>query len=137
MSLMPEYNDAEIFRNQELDRWKVPKGLDGIVVKNLDELRKRLPSDETYGGIFLSQKNEGYKSGEYGPGFNRYSRPLKKYPRLSVDAAYNCNNCDNIIIGAPKISAVNNIGPLSGREGIDYVCGNCETVMSEKTIKQS
>lgn len=124
---------AYTIANDEFHNWRhIPEGLIGIV-GSFDELKAKFSESGRFSEVFLSSTGKdsdlwwGWKNNK---GLNVYSLRIKKDApenkedsRLTnldqINVAYGCPDCENIIIGAPKIEV------RSGSPKLMYTCGYC------------
>ncbi len=130
MRMFPKYPDAETFKKLELALWrKLDKELSGLVLDNFEELKKKFPANDEFDEVFV-----------YSDAFKIYIRPLKAPHQPTVHIAYECQYCNKIITGPPRIEieeTINPLNPLTGRNGLDYYCKNCNAKIGELTLEQS
>ncbi|MEK6816368.1 MAG: hypothetical protein AABY09_02040, partial [Nanoarchaeota archaeon] len=104
---------------QERCKWlNVPAGLEGAIVKSLDELEALFPKSDEDSEMRVLEDNAKYIV---------YGREKLGYG-LVESLAYQCKNCSQIIVGMPVIHDDTSIGlnlPLAGREGYDMYCSKC------------
>ncbi|MBI2672720.1 hypothetical protein HYX19_00515 [Candidatus Woesearchaeota archaeon] len=130
MRILSNLSNAETFKKLELTLWrKLDKELSGLVLNNFEELRNKFPADDEFGEIFA-----------YINCFKRYIRPLKAPHQPTVHIAYECQYCNKIITGPPRIEieeTIDSLRPLTGRNGLDYHCKNCSCKIGELTLELS
>ena len=134
MSIFPKLSDGEKELNYKKNSWMyIPKEHIGKIVNNLDDLKELIPEERDWGEIFLNDRLRD--------GFDIYSRSCLKpdgVPFRDFNVAYSCPGCEKIIIGFPKSELENSINQiLTGREGFDLYCDNCNHHLYEFTIKIS
>ncbi len=127
MSMLPEPKPSD----SERMKWEnVPPDLVGRIV-SLEELRATFPPDETYREIELLKQGEKYSV---------YGGRLLKRPGVSEPLAYQCLNCQTIMIGPPEITDENTINgkhPFTGRVGYDLYCKKCKFHLEDRTLELS
>lgn len=110
--LVPRQN----YGNFEKGLWKTdidPK-INGKIV-SLDELVKLFPSDDNFSELFVSGGNDNYFS---------YARQYK-LSKLTECVAYQCKQCNSLIVGMPVLGEEDSLGPLVGRRGSSLECKHC------------
>jgi hypothetical protein len=132
MTLIPKETPAEVWMKIELNDWiYYPEEFKDHVVDSLDELKELLV--EKYGPDFglydIVQKDR--KENE---DFVRYHGLTKG--ALGTDLAYGCDFCEKIIIGPPRMELRDDVDVLSGSQGLEYHCTNCNELIRKKTFKQ-
>jgi hypothetical protein len=128
MSIAPTKTREEHFVDMELASWQsIPEDLEGRIVSSIEELRTLFPADE----IFNQVKRMLSDKGDRGTNFVRYVRPYKRGQGMGEYVAYDCKTC-KIVVGPPKVSAYDNIRPLSGSRGISMACRSCDTTLYVK-----
>lgn len=130
MSLLPPDQTGGLATLEEKMRWRYPKDLEGKIFDNLGELQESIPESSEYGNIFKKEEVDD---------FQRYSRIRKTSDKeASYDLAYGCPSCEKIIVGPPRIKEVNTIDKghlLTGREGYDMYCHNCDHHLKSKVFR--
>ena len=123
MSLIPPSMPGDMERLL----WEsVPRELQGRVT-SLKELPGLFPNFSDRDIVILST---GRNHAVYGVKISRFPTYL----------AYDCFNCDKIILGPPRINDDVSIRmgmPLAGREGFDAYCANCSIKLYGHTFKMS
>jgi len=111
-------------------RWEQPEELEievGKVLESLEELKSI--NLEDYSEPYLG---ETVKGNGFTQGFDRYEMSHKQL-KYRFSLAYGCHACKKIILGPPRLEQENSMSFLSGREGLDYYCGNCGELIHEYT----
>ncbi len=116
--------------------WLGAGELEGKVV-SLEQLRQAFPADEEWEDV----KETPIPHREHAS-CTIFVRTHKKFPREIYNrrVGYRCNDCKQIIAGAPRIDDDTSIldgMPLAGREGYDVYCRNCHACLYEQTIRSS
>ena len=132
MSILPPNQTSGLATLEEKMRWRYPKDLEGKIFDNIAELQENIPESAEYGKIFLKEDKDELQ---------RYSRIRNTSDNeASYDIAYGCPSCEKIIIGPPRIEETNSIDDrhiLSGREGYDMYCHNCDYHLKSKDYRVS
>lgn len=121
--ILPSEDEARI--QFELMYWIVPEGLEGKTFKSFKELKTAISANKSLSEAFENSFR-----------FTKYSVKENSSNR-TLDIAYYCNHCAQIIVGPPEIIAYNNIRHLSGRKGLIYNCTVCKTELYNAISKVS
>jgi hypothetical protein len=116
---MPGMMPVALLKNLELNSWQVPEELSGLVTDSFEELKARFPPDDKFGEVYL-RENESEE-------FGRYSRPRNGLNLPFVDIAYHCPECDDIVIGPPRLE-------IEGERDIGYYCASCRMRIHTKSV---
>lgn len=110
--LVPRQN----YGNIEKAFWKtdIDSKINGEVV-SLDKLKEYFPADENFSEADLIEDNQRYKV---------YGRTYKNL-RMPEKVAYECKQCNSLIVGMPVFGEEDGIGPLAGRRGSSLECKHC------------
>jgi hypothetical protein len=128
MTMMPKPKPGDFERL----KWsRAPRDLEGRVL-SMKELQERFPSSDGYSEIRLLKDERGYKilGRVYGDGHLGFPQYI----------AYECKGCNKLVAGRPEIVDDTSIElgiPLTGREGYDLYCRNCQAHLDGKTLKMS
>jgi hypothetical protein len=113
MSFMPPVKSSE----EEFYKWvEVNPGLEGMVV-SLDELKHFFPSKSGESEIEVTEEHDNYRVYGKQTGIGQF-----KFPQ---NIAYQCNNCDNLIIGHPLIKKRESLCEEDLNQGNDIYCCEC------------
>ena len=128
---MKIFEDGSKPGDSERNRWEqFPKGLKGKIISR-DELNEIFPKEGNWSKIKVISANKAYTV---------YGRRKKDGLKFDLPLAYDCNNCDNIILGPPRIEddeSINDGVPLSGSLGYDSYCTNCDHRLGGQVFMQS
>lgn len=59
-------------------------------------------------------------------GYVKNIHEIVKDPNVNIkNQYYYCPECEGYIEGPPSIQKIDNLGPLSGRRGVEYRCRRC------------
>jgi hypothetical protein len=125
MSILPPRmpGDSERMRWQDL-----PESGQAVTI---NQLRERFPEDDSKSCVDVVDTKENFKI---------IGRRFKKAQGIKVRIAYQCNACNGVFYGPPRIVDDNSIDdgiPLSGREGYDLYCHGCNSHLDSKTSRVS
>ena len=127
VQLIEDETFAEALIKAEEASWEVPYELCGIVVQSIEELIQLFPENDRFGPVRKARRDKNEK-------FVRYERPIRADTNLSKYVAYGCDECNEIIMGPPKIITETNVFTfLDGRYNPGYYCGECNTHIYELT----
>lgn len=130
MSVLPEKTNGQVFLEFEEMQWENPgiSKLEGKVLKKFSELREYLPDDKNFGKVYLN-KTESTKH------YIVYSREIHKEEIVkTVNVAYRCGCCENIVLGFPSYKVKDYKGtetPTTGIEGYELRCKECSHLLKE------
>ncbi len=125
---VPNFHPDFGFGNWYAPRDAAGKSLDGIVVANIDNLRRTLAADTAVRDILA-------RTGR-GP-YDIYDCLCVGHSDFRYSVACGCHACKSIIIGRPVCEEESSITILAGREGWDFYCRACRSHLDGCTYRCS
>ena len=138
---------ARLWAERERDSWIVPKTHRkriGQAIHPKELLPLMFPDSNDFG---VAYERMSVSSGSIGAGYKVFSRDAKSEPCKVpitchgndlefvvgpvpfVNVAYECNSCDSLVIGPPRIQVVESNGTWEAWEGTLLSCRSCDELL--------